>query len=110
MATTTVGKETPRALLAELLERFREEKRGVRWFEFRRGEDWAGDPAIWVWVVLPKDAEKKGFWDWENREAIRRRIYDRFREAGFEDTFVYVRFRLENEGRAFDDVRTVGDE
>ncbi len=110
MKSATVPEETARELLEELLDRFREEGRGVRALEFREGEDWAGDPAIWVWVVLPEDAEEKGFWKWTNREAIRRHIYDRFREAGFEDTFVYVRFRLENEGRAFDDVRTVGEE
>ncbi len=109
MKRATPPECTAREPFEDLLDRFREERRGVRALEFREGEDWTGDPAIWVWVVLPKDAEEKGFWEWDNREAIRRRINDRFRAAGFEDTFVYVRFRLENEGRAFDDLRTVGE-
>ena len=80
-----------RGLLAEL------KARGVVALEWRAGEDWAGDPAVWVRVVLPADAEERGLWAFDNREAIREAIGQALLAAGLEDLFVYVTFRLAHE-------------
>lgn len=91
-------REVLRGLLPELKER------GVVALEWKAGADWAGDPAVWVWVVLPADAEARGLWAYDNREAIREAIREAFSRAGLEDLFVYVHFRLADEERARPDL------
>ncbi len=90
-------RERIRAVLRRLLAELK--ARGVVALEWRAGEDWAGDPAVWVWVVLPADAEERGLWAFENREAIRAEIRKAFLQAGPEEPVPYVHFRLANEER-----------
>lgn len=100
-----VARTDTREILREILPELR--GRGVVALEWREGEDWAGDPAVWVWVVLPPDAEERGSWAFDNREAIGERIVQAFLDRGRTDVWVYVHFRLESEDRSRDDLEVL---
>lgn len=102
-------RERDRRKVREVLEQLLAELRayGVVALEWRTGEDWAGDPAVWVWVVLPADAEARGLWAFDHRESIRDVIREAFLQAELEDVFVYVSFRLADEDRAREDLEVL---
>lgn len=102
-------RERDRRKIREVLEQLLAELRGrgVVALEWRTGEDWAGDPAVWVWVVLPADAEARGLWDMKKLEAISERIREALQEAEGEDLFVYTSFRLADEARAREDLEVL---
>ena len=90
-------RERIRAVLRGLLPELKE--RGVVALEWRAGEDWAGDPAVWVRVVLPADAEARGLWEPGRLGEMADRIRGALWEAVDEELFVYVGFRLADEER-----------
>ncbi len=102
-------RERDRRKVREVLEQLLAELRayGVVALEWRTGEDWAGDPAVWVWVVLPADAEARGLWDMKKLEAISGRIREALQESGGEDLFIYTYFRLVDEPRARADLEVL---
>ncbi len=77
--------------LKGLLQEIQRDLENVERFEFLSGPDSGGDPAVWVWAVLPSDPPEEA-WSWENRQRIRFRVHDELREAGVSD-WVYVYFR-----------------
>jgi hypothetical protein len=90
----------------------RELPREVERLRYEIDVDSGGDPAIWIWVVLPDGPSGDLFdweetipiWSWENRSRIRERIYSLFQESELEQ-LVYVYFLASSEAaqQAIDD-------
>lgn len=52
------------------------------------GEDWANDPAVWVWAMLAEEDV-----DFEKRSLLRKMVRDLIRQELEARLWVYVRFR-----------------
>jgi hypothetical protein len=69
----------------------------VTWY-FELGEDWTGDPAIWIYVIVEDDApDRDGF-----RSAVRElreRIQEALKDSGV-PRWPFVRIRRASEQRA----------
>ena len=52
------------------------------------GEDWANDPAVWVWAMLAEEGV-----DYEKRSLLRKMVRDLVRRQIEVQGWVYVRFR-----------------
>ena len=77
--------------LKGLLQEIQRDPENVERFEFLSGPDSEGEPAVWVWAILPPDAPEEA-WSWKNWQRIQFRVHEDLREAGVSD-WVYVRFR-----------------
>lgn len=57
------------------------------------GEDWTGDPAVWVWVVLDEDDTP-----FDLRQVVRERVRDFVTHLeGYAADWVFVRFGAASE-------------
>ena len=98
VAKAQAREEALKRALAELAEEFA--SAGVRGFEWRFGEDWAGDPAMFLWLVVHEP-------DWDRlsedeRLRIAKTVAHRLEEALDDERFVYVRVRDENDPPALE--------
>ncbi len=62
--------------------------------------DWSGDPAVWIWVILRDDVAESGK-ILEHTKPIRSTIVQALRNAGI-DRWPYLRFRGQSEQAALD--------
>jgi hypothetical protein len=62
---------------------------------YETGPDWAGDPALWIWVILKDEATAKGLL-LPNARQVRELLEDGVSELGFEH-FPHVRVRADSE-------------
>ncbi|RME82758.1 MAG: hypothetical protein D6771_06610 [Zetaproteobacteria bacterium] len=77
---------------------------GVRGADWRLGEDWAGDPAVFVWLVVDDEA-----WDGlseSERERVERAVRERLERVSSEYG-VYVRIRSVADRPVYEDVEYV---
>jgi hypothetical protein len=72
---------------------------GPHWrVELEEGTDADGDPAVWAWITLKRDAADDA-WDRVNRETIETTVRQAMAESGI-GHWVFVRFRKEAEEAA----------
>ncbi len=89
-------KLAPAQLKAEIA-RLREDLRpyGVVDLEWRISEDWAGDPALYLWLIVDGKAwEAQGK---QGRARADRLAWERLMQAVGRDMLVYVRVRATDE-------------
>lgn len=80
------------AMIEDTLEKLTDLPTDVQSWQVELGEDATGDPAVWVWAILP---------DWADPETLSR-LRGRIRDAvmqqmGERIRWVYVRFRSASE-------------
>ncbi len=68
---------------------------GVHSLMFETGDDWAGDPGVWVWVELEDDAAREEVFS-SNVRRIRENLDRAVRKAD-SSHLPYIRFRTVSE-------------
>ncbi|HET6573867.1 MAG TPA: hypothetical protein VFG68_09715 [Fimbriiglobus sp.] len=66
-------------------------------FDYRLGDDWSGDPAVWVWMIgTDEAAERDQLYEW--LDPLRQAIIERLDAEGI-GRLVYLNFRTVSEQR-----------
>lgn len=67
--------------------------------DYTLDDDWSGDPAVWVWVIIRDDIDPESDEFQDFADQLRRRAWEALSVMG-SDRIPYVRFRPESDAKA----------